>query len=138
MSEPGSIRCTAYTQPTLPVTSDDNPSCPFASELCYSSEIVDIAVVNMDTGKLDSNLHLGINARAKDRITYQRIATCAPLDTTGYTTTEQVNNPDGTNSSDTLIEHVYLGSRYSANGTDNSTYVYNNNTGTYVRGYTLV
>ncbi|KAH8772420.1 hypothetical protein F5882DRAFT_452292 [Hyaloscypha sp. PMI_1271] len=138
MSESDSSRCNVYTQPTLPFTTDTNPSCPFASRMCYSSDTVAGRVAyKLDTGKLDSNLHLGINARPKDRITYQRIATCAPLDTTGYTTTEQVNNPDGTNSSYTL-ERVYLGSRYSANGTDNSTYVYNENAGTYVRGYTLV
>ncbi|PMD41895.1 hypothetical protein L207DRAFT_458517 [Hyaloscypha variabilis F] len=138
-SEPDSFRCQVYTQPTLPFTTDTNPPCPFASEMCYSSDAVaGIVAYELDTGKLDSNIHLGINARPKDRITYQRITTCAPINTTGFTTIEQLNNPDGTNNSDTLIERVYLGGLYSANGTDNSTYVYNNNTGTYVRGYTLV
>lgn len=39
----------------------------------------------MDTGMIDSFLHLGINARARDRIQYRRVTACSVINGTDYT-----------------------------------------------------
>jgi hypothetical protein len=137
-STPDPLQCKVYTTPTLPFTTDQNASCPFVPGMCY---LPDTAAYKMDTGKLDSNFHLGINTRPEDRITYQRITTCAPLNTDGLTTIEQISNPGNAG---TLIETVHLGpnsdpssSNLGPNSDVNATYVYNNNSAAYVHGYTL-
>ena len=57
-------------------------SCPFAENLCHS----DAKSLVFDTGPVDSHRHLGINAKPKDRLTYQRFTTCAVLNDTGRVT----------------------------------------------------
>jgi hypothetical protein len=48
-------------------------ACPFMNESCLTRSI------QMDSGYLDSNDDLGINAPNKDRIQFRRITTCAVL-----------------------------------------------------------
>ncbi|KAK5242010.1 hypothetical protein LTR20_007155 [Exophiala xenobiotica] len=45
---------------------------------------VSLETVVLDTGYIDSHIHLGINSESKDRLTYRRNTTCAILDSTGY------------------------------------------------------
>jgi hypothetical protein len=73
---PSGLLCGTYARPSIPFTTNQNASCPFASELCaYNGQ----SAFQMDTGLLDSQTDFGINARAKDRIKFRRVATCAPV-----------------------------------------------------------
>jgi hypothetical protein len=47
--------------------------CPFAEAACVGPAI------EIDSGHLDSNTHLGINAPSKDRVQFRKITTCSPL-----------------------------------------------------------
>lgn len=73
--------CGALPNSNLTWASDQNASCPFDRGVCLFS---DTAAFSMTSAKLDSHEHLGINARSQDRLTLQKTATCAPLNTTGY------------------------------------------------------
>lgn len=55
-------------------------ACPFQLQMCHNKS----DIYTLDTGEIDSHKHLGINADPKDRLTYQRITTCAVLNDTGY------------------------------------------------------
>lgn len=90
---PDSIACNLYTKPSLTYTTNRNDSCPFTSGTCLHST----AAFSLDTGNLSSHNDLGINAQWKDRITYRRKTTCAPLADAGYITT--LNYTDAVNAS---------------------------------------
>ncbi|KAI9868264.1 MAG: hypothetical protein M1830_005684 [Pleopsidium flavum] len=62
---------------------NQNDTCPFAAGMCLFS---DTAALSMDTGNISSHDDLGINTQEKDRITYRRKTTCAPLQDQGYVT----------------------------------------------------
>lgn len=126
-SSPDPLRCSVYTLPSLPSTIDSNASCPFASGMCYFS---DTAAYKMDTGKLDSNYHLGMNFPPGERITFQRTTTCAPIHIENYTVIQQVAGVNGTT---TPLANVYLGPILDTL----ETYSYNNDSSNYVDGYTL-
>ncbi|KAF6821901.1 hypothetical protein CPLU01_12349 [Colletotrichum plurivorum] len=48
--------------------------CPFRSDVCKGAKSI-----RMETDRIDSHVHLGINAPKHDRIEYQRQTTCSPL-----------------------------------------------------------
>jgi hypothetical protein len=73
---PSGLLCGTYARPSIPFTTNQNASCPFASELCAYNNL---SAFQMDTGLLDSQTDFGINARPKDRIKFRRVATCAPV-----------------------------------------------------------
>ncbi|GFF64340.1 hypothetical protein IFM47457_06188 [Aspergillus lentulus] len=73
---PSGLICGTYARPSIPFTTNQNASCPFASELCAYN---DRSAFEMDTGLLDSQADFGINARSKDRIKFRRVTTCAPV-----------------------------------------------------------
>ncbi|PLB43270.1 hypothetical protein P170DRAFT_514532 [Aspergillus steynii IBT 23096] len=83
--------CRTFVSKSLPWKSSPNASCPFARNLCIGGES---AAFEMDTGMLDSHVHLGLNAPPKDRIFYRKNATCAPLDLTNYTEILNGSYPD--------------------------------------------
>lgn len=64
--------------------------CPFGSDLCSVKD-----AVSLDTGYLNSQFHLGINAPAGDSIDFRRVATCAPLHVRGFSSA--VVSQDGQN-----------------------------------------
>ena len=74
-------RCEGYVVPRIPYICDGNASCPFAKGTCLGS---DAAAYKMDTGPVDSHTMLGINTPVKERLTYRRVTTCAPLTTEGF------------------------------------------------------
>lgn len=76
----GMFDCTSFVKPRLPSTLDTQAPCPFASDVCRS----DSANIKLDTGYLDSNDHLGINAPQDERILFRTVMSCAPLSTEGY------------------------------------------------------
>jgi len=54
--------------------------CPVLEDaLCIKTNTTPVV---MDSGFINSNNHLGVNAQPKDTIEYRRIATCAPLQVT--------------------------------------------------------
>ena len=80
-SEPSPL-CQKYIVESLPQTTINfNASCPFDEALCLTQAI------QTDTGFIDSAVHLGINARAEDRVLYRRTTSCAVLSTDGYVET---------------------------------------------------
>ncbi|KAF7547002.1 hypothetical protein G7Z17_g8036 [Cylindrodendrum hubeiense] len=64
-------------QRQLPMLSETNGQCPFDKEMCLSQDEYPAFVMKTDV--LDSHIHFGINSPKDDRVTMQRITTCAPL-----------------------------------------------------------
>lgn len=67
--------CRVYVQQQLPWTSNRNATCPFPREMCknYYNNL------ELDTGFIDSNEHLGVNATTGSRVIFRSVHTCAPL-----------------------------------------------------------
>lgn len=73
-----SLSCNTSPVPMLP--SDTKPvACPFGDNICFEGKAFEVR-----TRPIDSRAHLGINTRAEDRVTYDRLITCAPLVSKGY------------------------------------------------------
>ncbi|KAH7083074.1 hypothetical protein BKA63DRAFT_502200 [Paraphoma chrysanthemicola] len=70
--------CDKFAYPALPYTSDRNARCPFAPEMCK------LAYDNLvlDTGKVDSVKHLGLNRGPRFTLRYR--THCGPLVTKGF------------------------------------------------------
>jgi hypothetical protein len=82
-----SLRCDAFPVPML--DSEAKPvACPFGDDICFDGKAYEVK-----TMRIDSQSHLGINARPEDRILYDRQLTCAPLITKGYG--RYANDTDG-------------------------------------------
>ena len=76
------LHCRTYTVQQIGWKTNPNVTCPFASGMCYFS---DTAAYEMDTGPIDSHIHLGLNTPKSERITYRKVTTCAPLHTKKFT-----------------------------------------------------
>ncbi|KAH7140185.1 hypothetical protein B0J13DRAFT_596510 [Dactylonectria estremocensis] len=61
----------------LPVAKWKNVGCPFDESICLSKG--KYPAFELKTEVLDSHKDFGINAPKEDRVTFQRITTCAPL-----------------------------------------------------------
>ncbi|KAI9741904.1 MAG: hypothetical protein M1834_000293 [Cirrosporium novae-zelandiae] len=94
-----SLQCNIYAQKQILWTSNQNASCPFAKDTCIYG---DTAAYEMDTGPIDSDKVLGINAPRHERITYRKKTTCAPLRTGKYATKINATEDDGAYPGDTL------------------------------------
>ncbi|KAF4633471.1 hypothetical protein G7Y89_g4643 [Cudoniella acicularis] len=73
--------CNLFPYTDLFVNFTDNVDCPFLGDVCLGGEK---SGISRDTGYLDS-IYLGLNSPS--RPLYRRMTTCAPLETTGYSTT---------------------------------------------------
>jgi len=91
-SQPDTLQCNQYSKQQITYTMNQNDTCPFASGMCLFSKT---AALSMDTGNISSHDTLGINTQAKDRITYRRKTTCAPIKDKGYITS--LNYTDAVN-----------------------------------------
>lgn len=76
----GMFDCNSLVKPRLPSTVDTQAPCPFAKGLCQSEN----ENIRMDTGYLNSNDHLGMNAPPDERMLFRSVLTCAPLATEGF------------------------------------------------------
>ena len=65
--------CRNYVASRIPMTSSSVP-CPFSEEICALPDAAQI-----DTGHIDSNVHLGINTGPESRLRLRKVLTCAPL-----------------------------------------------------------
>jgi len=92
--------CHPYVQTSLKATSIQNASCPFASEMCKSQN----ENLIVDTGLIDSNKDLGINAPPENRFQMRFVHHCAPIVTEGY------SNVSGKVNSTELYRQYWYGS----------------------------
>jgi hypothetical protein len=77
------VECDAFTRAAHLMTLY-NATCPFQdASMCITP---DGLAVQVDTGMVDSQLDLGINAPAKDRIKYRHVTTCSPIKQEGFAT----------------------------------------------------
>lgn len=75
--------CGVYPQKKLPFA-QANVSCPFGKDSKGNSLCIVDSAFNLDTGLLDSNSFLGINAAPENRILFRRSSTCSPINATEY------------------------------------------------------
>lgn len=96
------LQCTTYPQRQIKYETLRNVSCPFESHRC-----LDNLAVAFDTGELDTFKVFGINSAPKDRLTYRRITTCAPIYLDDIRKVETVGNKSlGTTEE---VENIYAG-----------------------------
>lgn len=69
-------------------TIKNDSSCPFESSICRSN----VSNIILDTGYIDSNDHLGLNAPASQRYAWRYVLQCAPLLTERYTNKVTIDN----------------------------------------------
>jgi hypothetical protein len=94
--------------PTSIIKNDS--SCPFETSLCRSND----SNIILDTGYVDSNDHLGLNAPENQRYSWRYVLQCAPLVTEGFTTPITMYNQ-------TLVNYNYGASTFvTANPTNNN------------------
>lgn len=83
---PNSPECSTLPVPVIDIEQEDD-DCPFADPtLCVSADSVPVKLV----ATVDSNKHLGINAKPDDTIIYRRTARCSPMQND-----RTVETPDG-------------------------------------------
>ncbi|KAI0423548.1 hypothetical protein F5Y09DRAFT_348744 [Xylaria sp. FL1042] len=77
----GLLDCQRFVAQSLATNINEKAACPFSDQICRdnSSNIV------LDSGFIDSHHHLGQNAPPNKRIRWRTVLTCAPLDTTRFT-----------------------------------------------------
>lgn len=114
------LRCNQFITQQIPWNVNQNASCPFASNLCIFGPA---SAYEMDTGPIDSQLVLGINAPASARITTRKLTTCSPIRTKGYTQLWNVTDPTLRTYGNTYIK-LYFGE---ISGVTNFTHAYNLN-----------
>jgi hypothetical protein len=71
--------CVSYAPKKVQWTTATNIPCPFDAKICYQN-----TTVRLDSGFVDSLVHLGMNAPKKDRVLYRKVAECTPLVYDGY------------------------------------------------------
>ncbi|KAI1264348.1 hypothetical protein F5Y18DRAFT_417705 [Xylariaceae sp. FL1019] len=77
----GLLDCSRFVSKEIVPTVDANASCPFRDELCRDNH----SNIVVDSGYIDSHVHLGLNSPEKERILTRNVLHCAPLATEGYT-----------------------------------------------------
>ena len=77
-----SSTCRTLKSPAISWNTSTTKACPFDHDLCHNNA----GIVRLDTGRIDSHTHLGINAKHEDRLTYQRVTTCTVLNDTSHIT----------------------------------------------------
>lgn len=74
--------CRKFVNRDIKWTSNTNASCPFPPEICLEGRN---AAYEMDSGLIDSHKTFGLNAPFRNRVTYRRRTSCAPVTTNGFT-----------------------------------------------------
>jgi hypothetical protein len=124
------LGCNQYVQQQIPYTVKQNASCPFSDDLCFYGESSAFA---MDSGLLDSNDMLGINAPDAERVQTRKVTTCSPIHTKGYTNVVNVTDSSLIAFGD-AIEQFSFGE---IAGLQNYTYSYNEHSRVDDYGYLL-
>jgi hypothetical protein len=66
--------CGLYTLPAINLTTINHVPCPFSEDICGLPYAIEV-----DTGLIDSNAHLGINTKPSSRIRFRKVLTCVPI-----------------------------------------------------------
>ncbi|KAI6847524.1 hypothetical protein KC332_g2131 [Hortaea werneckii] len=72
----GSAICNDFASARLPYTTQQEVTCPFGNRCLLGRR----GAVRYDTGKLNSHVHLGVNAVPADRVDFRKVTTCSVLD----------------------------------------------------------
>jgi hypothetical protein len=85
--------CTLFPVQSLPYNSS-MVQCPFGADPSGQNSCIPGSgeALQMDTGLLDTNQHLGINAAPENRLLFRNIVTCSPIRIRDYL--EVLNNTD--------------------------------------------
>ena len=81
-STESSSSCSSFPKRQLSFATNASVPCPFDAPVCHPQ----VSAVSYDTGFIDSNTDLGLNAPEADRISYRRLTTCTPLNDQAYIT----------------------------------------------------
>jgi hypothetical protein len=74
--------CNKFVLSRLPVhTENFTAECPFQNQICRNPQ----STLRLDSGYIDSNDDLGLNAPMNERFAYRHVLHCAPLVTDNYT-----------------------------------------------------
>jgi hypothetical protein len=79
--------CSTFIKQKLPMMATQNAPCPFG-RLCKGSN----TSILLDSGMIDSHADLGINAPETERFSTRVLWHCAPLETSGHTSTINVSD----------------------------------------------
>lgn len=72
--------CGPYVKKRLHTTIDQNASCPFQTQICRHPT----GNIRLDTGYLNSQADLGLNAPIDSQYNFRKITHCAPIKSDGY------------------------------------------------------
>ncbi|KAH8688623.1 hypothetical protein GQ44DRAFT_734499 [Phaeosphaeriaceae sp. PMI808] len=72
------VSCNTFVHPLLKSFVTTNKSCPFTSGMCKTESVV------VDSGYIDSDAELGVNAPVENRISFRKRMVCAVLDAAKY------------------------------------------------------
>ena len=109
VANPDPLRCGYYPAVSIP-WQGSSVACPFASpEVCITNNSMPY---QMDTGLVDSDTMLGMNARPSDRISIRKVTTCSPIDGLIFLDTVDSSQTDEASQlhNSSLVDRFYLGS----------------------------
>ncbi|ETS75787.1 hypothetical protein PFICI_12731 [Pestalotiopsis fici W106-1] len=84
----GVLGCSRFVRDKIPKLTMTNTSCPFENGLCRSND----SNIMLDTGPINTNDVLGLNAPEGERSSYRSVLSCAPIVTDGYATQRNTSN----------------------------------------------
>jgi hypothetical protein len=117
---PESSPCLALPSNRLS-SSATNSTCPFAPEMCRN----DLAM-QLDSGFINSNMLLGINAPPQDQVSFRLVTTWAPLAAGNYTT-DWIHSNNSDPSSPVGKEYYFGPQTYAGNPVLNYTFGFRQN-----------
>ena len=107
------LGCASLPAQNLPYTINNKTSCPFGQRCALGGN----GAIHLDTGILNSDTHLGINAKPDDRVGFRVSSTCSVIDVQDLT--QAVPDPNGDGNFSRI--QVYMGP---FPGITNYSYVY--------------
>ena len=100
-----SSTCSTFRNSTIEFGQSIKSLCPFDEAICHD----DSQTIVFDAGIVDSNDVLGINARPKDRLSYERITSCAVLNDTAHVTGWNGSSINSSNSNSDATAYANYG-----------------------------
>ncbi|KAI0976453.1 hypothetical protein F4678DRAFT_469373 [Xylaria arbuscula] len=82
--------CDHFVKKRITGTIDNNATCPFDSSVCLDER----GNIRIDSGFINSHLHLGINAPTKERILWRNVLHGAPLTTASFSSLDTESQPN--------------------------------------------
>lgn len=84
----GLLDCNRFVVDRIPWESETNASCPFSDTICRDAQYN----IRLDTGHIDTNDILGLNAPPRERSSSRYVLHCSPLVTEGYKSVTNVSD----------------------------------------------